>query len=821
MEVGDLNRHIGYDLLGPVVHRWLLGLHQYISYWDDGRTTFLFCARAGVRIKKLYEAFLEGTGHPGPKGKTEMLWISRMAAAKGCYKAAPTRSSKIIADEFYHLPMSQLVEGVLRHQPDRLARFDLDHANLKAHGFNFPGWILSEDAGALRAYLEQCSDAFRDYLGELTSGSGRVVLIDSGWRGTTQSLLRAAFPRFDWKGLYFGRILTPGHDKAIADDVIGLMFQAERFDPKIPETAFVEHRHIIETLLEPNGPSIEEVLGGEFAATARKLVDANLAEEPTPEHDSLYLHVLDYLQDNSSELGFAQIMARHQAAMSELARIIITPNAEEAQALACKDRSADFGKELLVPVLVDPAEGSPSECDRRIDRALWRQGQIALEYRGGVAREMQLRLSGCADAKRYFDPRGSADSTSLYAASENKIVTPSVDIITRTKNRPLLLKRAAESVAAQTYPEYSWIVVNDGGDEDAVREVLDQCTVDKRRITLVSNSESLGMEAASNAGIRNAQGEFIVIHDDDDSWAPEFLEKAVDYLTDPAGARYGGVITHSLYVSEEIRGHSVVEHGRTPYQGWVRNVQLAEMACGNFFPPIAFVFRRSVWDDIGGYNEGLPVLGDWYFNMEFLLRADIGVIPEPLAFYHHRDRGDSRNGLYANSVIGGVSKHEEFASIARNEFLRKNVGRFPVAIAALHGYVLNDVRQKHVQVRAVVGSTAGAGSPVPTAQNDEADRYWVMAQVNRAIADIPLLKRFRMRDLPKSVEPDASLNDMMSILERLGVELPTPPDFDEELYLERNQDVAAAVAEGSVADGYRHFLFYGRAEGRDRPRREA
>jgi hypothetical protein len=82
-----------------------------------------------------------------------------------------------------------------------------------------------------------------------------------------------------------------------------------------------------------------------------------------------------------------------------------------------------------------------------------------------------------------------------------------------------------------------------------------------------------------------------VIHDDDDSWHPEFLERTVAFLDAPEGARYGGVATHSHYISEEIRDDIVIEHDARPYNDWVRNVQLSEMACGNFFPPIAFVFR--------------------------------------------------------------------------------------------------------------------------------------------------------------------------------------------------------------------------------------
>jgi glycosyltransferase involved in cell wall biosynthesis len=53
------------------------------------------------------------------------------------------------------------------------------------------------------------------------------------------------------------------------------------------------------------------------------------------------------------------------------------------------------------------------------------------------------------------------------------------------------------------------------------------------------------MEAASNAGIAACDSDYIVIHDDDDSWCPDFLERTVAFLDGPEGARYGGVATHS------------------------------------------------------------------------------------------------------------------------------------------------------------------------------------------------------------------------------------------------------------------------------------
>ena len=103
-----------------------------------------------------------------------------------------------------------------------------------------------------------------------------------------------------------------------------------------------------------------------------------------------------------------------------------------------------------------------------------------------------------------------------------------VAIITRTKDRPILLRRAAESIAQQTFDEYVWVIVNDGGDREAVAEVASRFRED--RLMVIHNPEPVGMEAASNIGLRSSESEYVVIHDDD-TWYPTFLEKSLKLLT--------------------------------------------------------------------------------------------------------------------------------------------------------------------------------------------------------------------------------------------------------------------------------------------------
>ena len=463
----------------------------------------------------------------------------------------------------------------------------------------------------------------------------------------------------------------------------------------------------------------------------------------------------------------------------------------------------------MVPVLRNPRKDEPEKKDRRIREALWPEGQAALEYDGAIALDLQMRMNGLLDDAAWFDPSAGAKKEILTVALSDP-AHPKVAIITRTKNRPLLLKRAAASVIGQTYPDYVWVVVNDGGDEAAVCTIIEECAVDRRRVLLVSNPQSLGMEAASNAGIRACCSEFIVIHDDDDSWAPQFLEKTIAFLSGPRGVRYGGAITQSLYVSEEVQGDTVIEHGRWPYQDWVRNVQIAEMACGNFFPPIAFVFRRAVWEKVGGYNESMPVLGDWFFNMEFLLQADIGVLTEPLAFYHHRDRGDTRSGLYSNSVIGGMSKHEEFAAVARNEFLRRHADKTNAALSVVFGYIAGDIRGRIDRRR--------GGGVHEEIHDGRIDLYWTIGQINRFLVERKWMF-WKNRTLPSPFGSNADWDQVQTALRKFEITIPPPSDFDENAYLLNNPDVAKSAKGGEIPSGYMHYLLYGRTEGRQRPLR--
>ncbi|AHV99274.1 glycosyltransferase family 2 protein [Paenibacillus sabinae] len=257
-----------------------------------------------------------------------------------------------------------------------------------------------------------------------------------------------------------------------------------------------------------------------------------------------------------------------------------------------------------------------------------------------------------------------------------------VAVITRTKNRNILLKRAIESVINQSFSDWVMVIVNDGGDKNKVEDLVSNYAEKKSgKIVVVHNEESKGMEAASNIGIRSVDSTYVVIHDDDDSWQPDFLNKTVACLENVSVKSIKGAVTYSTRYIETISGDKVHVKYTEPFNTWLDSITLYRMAAGNVFPPISFIFRREVLDEIGYFREDLPVLGDWDFHLRFLSKYDIFLIKECLANYHHRL--EVRSGEYSNSVIGGYDKHIFYDTLLKNELLRKDLENNRVGLGFL------------------------------------------------------------------------------------------------------------------------------------------
>ncbi|MEX0322231.1 MAG: glycosyltransferase family 2 protein [Puniceicoccaceae bacterium] len=267
-----------------------------------------------------------------------------------------------------------------------------------------------------------------------------------------------------------------------------------------------------------------------------------------------------------------------------------------------------------------------------------------------------------------------------------------VGVIMRTKNRPLLLKRAIQSVCNQTMTDWELAIVNDGGEPGPVNELVDALPEDiQKKIHRIHNPESVGMEAASNLGLNALSSKYAIVHDDDDSLDPEFFEKTSSFLENPPHASVKGVITHTLRIIEAIEGNIVRQIRTYPYNDWLQTISIRRMLAENVYAPIAFLFDRKACIEAGAFREDLPVLGDWDFNVRFLLKYEIGVIQEQLAYYH--DRESSGDAEYLSSVKAKAHLHEFYDNLLRNEWLRSDIesGRTGTGLIANKAVMLWDL----------------------------------------------------------------------------------------------------------------------------------
>lgn len=247
---------------------------------------------------------------------------------------------------------------------------------------------------------------------------------------------------------------------------------------------------------------------------------------------------------------------------------------------------------------------------------------------------------------------------------------PLVTIVTRTKDRAVLLRRAIRDCIRQSFKEFELVIVNDGGDPKPVDALLGEFAASLNgRGRVIHNPESFGMEKASNQAIADSTGKYICIHDDDDTWAPSFLHTCVGYLE--ANPDAGGVAVRTEMVLEKIEGDRVIETGRLPAWPEIHSFSLSKLMENNIAVPISCMYPRTVITDLGGFRSDLPVVGDWEFHLRLAAKYDVGFIDgKPLAFWHQRR---TQGGIMGNSTFAAAEKHEYFDLQIRDEYLKDYV----------------------------------------------------------------------------------------------------------------------------------------------------
>ena len=213
------------------------------------------------------------------------------------------------------------------------------------------------------------------------------------------------------------------------------------------------------------------------------------------------------------------------------------------------------------------------------------------------------------------------------------------------------MQRALNSVLAQTHQDF-WIYAVNDGCTDNTMQVLEQYT---HRCVSISQAHA-GAAAARNRAIRESASPFIAFIDADDEWLPEKLDRQISLLR--KNKSLGMVCSHCVISASGSAENQHISADSVPHTG--RLFQYLVRNCFVFTPTV--VVRRGCLEEIGLFNEALPVCEDFNLWLRIAARWEIGIIPEVLAIVKKRPGSLSVTTSAEEQLRSGIASLEHVRS---------------------------------------------------------------------------------------------------------------------------------------------------------------
>ncbi|MDU0332798.1 glycosyltransferase family 2 protein [Paenibacillus sp. 3LSP] len=244
-----------------------------------------------------------------------------------------------------------------------------------------------------------------------------------------------------------------------------------------------------------------------------------------------------------------------------------------------------------------------------------------------------------------------------FYANELPEHTPLVSILIRTCGRPSVLREALVSVRNQTYRNIEVVVVEDG---PAISKQLVNEEFSDLNIIYKATKDKVGRCVVGNIALEIASGEYFNFLDDDDLLYADHVEVLVTQLmkkTDYKAAYSIGfevptkVISKEPYIYEEMF-YSVQHKQRFDRVTLVHH---------NYLPIETVMFKRELFESLGGLDNELEVLEDWDLWLRYALKFDFLFIEKLTSLY--------RVPANANLTIHRQQMFDRYLPVVKNKNL--------------------------------------------------------------------------------------------------------------------------------------------------------
>lgn len=177
-----------------------------------------------------------------------------------------------------------------------------------------------------------------------------------------------------------------------------------------------------------------------------------------------------------------------------------------------------------------------------------------------------------------------------------------ISVIIPCYNQEEFIGETLDSVLAQTFSDYEIIIVNDGSADNSPKIINGYRDNYPDKIKIV-NQENCGLPAARNAGIREAQGEYIFPLDGDDKISSDCLQSLYDAIQ----TKRADVVFSKVVLFGQLSGLFILKNP-TKYNMVYSNC----VVCSS-------LYKKEDWLRFGGYDENMRNgLEDWDFWLNFI-----------------------------------------------------------------------------------------------------------------------------------------------------------------------------------------------------------
>lgn len=244
-------------------------------------------------------------------------------------------------------------------------------------------------------------------------------------------------------------------------------------------------------------------------------------------------------------------------------------------------------------------------------------------------------------------------------------------------NREKTIRRCIDSVLKQTYPIYEIIIVDDGSTDQTLHILKEY----QDCIKLVKQKHK-GAQAARNAGIKEAEGEYIAFLDSDDEWVPDKLELQVKALQKNKNAViYGDVYIQTEWkngIPEVYRKSEGMQKAKgltrlklKGKSGYIYKNILQDSFC--YFPTLLTSKKNLI--DIGLLDEKVPSFQEWDTAIRLAQTKEFVYIYKPLYIYHFHDgetiSKNKKKGVDGKEYIYEKYKYEILSELGKGELVRR------------------------------------------------------------------------------------------------------------------------------------------------------